>query len=741
MSGGMWKLNVMTIIKSEMNKASSSAYILESSNLWHGRLGHVNYDTLRKLINLNHIPTFQIDAKHKCETCVEAKLTRSSFQSIERHTEPLDLIHSDICDLKLVQTRGGNKYFITFVDDSTKYCYVYLLKSKSEAIKKFVLYKNEVENQLNRKIKVLRSDRGGEYESPFVDLCSQHGIIHETTAPYSPQSNGVAERKNRTLKEMMNAMLISSSLPQNMWGEAILSANYLLNKVPKKKAEKTPYELWKGMKPSYKYLRVWGCLAKVAVPPPKKVRIGPKTIDCIFIGYAHNGAAYRFLIYESNIPDIHQNTIMESRNASLFEDVFPYGSKEKPSSSKRVLETIHENSQDEDTDGEVEPRRSKRARTEKSFGPDFLTYMLEGEPQTYKEAVNSTESLMWKEAIKSEIDSILHNHTWELVDLPSGCKPLSSKWIFKRKRKVDGSIDKYKTRLVIKDYRQTEGLDYFDTYSPVTRINSIRMVLAIAALKDLEVHQMDVKKTFLNGDLNEEIYMEQPEGFSAPGQEMKVCRLVKSLYGLKQATKQWHEKFDNVMLSHGFKINECDKCVYVKDDEHGYVIVCLYVDDMLIVGSDDKMITSTKNMLNSRFDMKDMGLADVILGIKIKRTSDGLVLSQSHYVDNILRKFDKDKSGIARTPVDVTLHFSKNKGESVAQVEYYRVIGSLMYLMSCTRPDIAYAVNKLSRYTSNPRAMHWQGIMRVLKYLRFTRDYGLHYTRYPTVLEGYSDAN
>ena len=184
---------------------------------------------------------------------------------------------------------------------------------------------------------------------------------------------------------------------------------------------------------------------------------------------------------------------MESRNSSFFENVFPYGSKEKPNSSKRVLETIHENSQDVDTDGEVEPRRSKRARTKKSFGLDFLTYMLEGEPQTYKETVNSTESLMWKEAIKSEIDSILHNHTWELVDLPSGCKPLSSKWIFKRKRKVDRSIDKYKARLVIKGFRQTEGLDYFDTYSPVTRINSVRMVLTIATLKDLEVHQMDVK--------------------------------------------------------------------------------------------------------------------------------------------------------------------------------------------------------------------------------------------------------
>ena len=186
---------------------------------------------------------------------------------------------------------------------------------------------------------------------------------------------------------------------------------------------------------------------------------------------------------------------------------------------------------------------------------------------------------MWKETIDSEMESILHNHTWELMDLPSGCKPLSSKWVFKRKKKVDGSIDKYKARLVIKGCKQTTGLDYFDTYSHVTRINSIRMVLAIAALRNLEVHQIEI--VFLNGDLEEEIYMEQAEGFSAPGQERKVCRLLKSLYGLIQAPKQWYEKFDNVMLSHGFKINECDKCVYVKDDEHGYVIVCLYIDDYI----------------------------------------------------------------------------------------------------------------------------------------------------------------
>ena len=201
----------------------------------------------------------------------------------------------------------------------------------------------------------------------------------------------------------------------------------------------------------------------------------------------------------------------------------------------------------------------------------------------------------------------------------------------------------------------------------MTRIKSIRMVLAIIALRNLSIHQMDVKRTFLNGDLDEK-YMEQLEGNSAPGHEKKVCKLVKLLYGLKQAQKQWHEKFDNVMMSHDFKINECDKCVYVKDIEHEYAIVYLYVDDMLIVDSDDKMITSTKNMLNSIFDMKDLGLADVILGIKIKRISYELILSQSPYVDNIFGNFGKDNSGISKTPVDVTLLLSKNKAKSVSQV-------------------------------------------------------------------------
>ena len=187
---GLFKLYVITLKLKINDEVSSSTYLLKSSNLWHGRLEYVNFNLLRKLINMKHILNFQIDLKYKCETYVEVKLTRSSFQTSKRNIEPLDLIHSDICNFKSIQTRGGNKYFITFIDDCTKYCYVYLLKSKDKALVKFIFYKNEVENQLNRKIKELRSDCGGEYVVPFESLCEQSGIIHQVTTPYSLQSNG-----------------------------------------------------------------------------------------------------------------------------------------------------------------------------------------------------------------------------------------------------------------------------------------------------------------------------------------------------------------------------------------------------------------------------------------------------------------------------------------------------------------------------------------------------------------------
>jgi hypothetical protein len=240
-------------------------------------------------------------------------------------------------------------------------------------------------------------------------------------------------------------------------------------------------------------------------------------------------------------------------------------------------------------------------------------------PKPIEEAYSSPDADLWKEAVQSEMDSIMSNGTSEVVDRPYGCKPVGCKWVFKKKLRPNGTIEKYKARLVAKGYTQKEGGDYFDTYSPVARLTIIRVLLSLAASHGLFVHQMDVKAAFLNGELEEEIYMDQPDGFIAKGQEGKVCNLLKSLYGLKQAPKQWHEKFDKTLTSAGFVVNGADKCVYYRFGGGEGVILCLYVDNIVIFGNNENVIKEVKDFLSNNFEMKDLGVADVILNIKLHR--------------------------------------------------------------------------------------------------------------------------
>jgi hypothetical protein len=335
-----------------------------------------------------------------------------------------------------------------------------------------------------------------------------------------------------------------------MMGAALLTSCHVLNRVPKKSKEKTPYEEWIGRKPSLSYLRTWGCLAKVNVPINKKRKLAPKIMDCVFLGYAHHSTANRFLVIKSEIPDVHIDTFLESRDVTLFENIFPMKNSYGMSSlhANVLADTSLESSRNfdhaehtpklihEEIDSEA-PMRSKRPMTVKSFGDNFTIYLVDDTPKTIVEVFASPNVDDWKETVRNEMDSILSNGTWELVDRPYGYKPMGCKWVFKRKLMPDGTIDKYKAMLVAKGYTQKEGKDFFDTYSPIARLITIHILLSLAASHGLLVHQMDVKIAFLNGELEEEIYMTQPDGFIVKGQEKKVCKLMKSLYGLKQAHK------------------------------------------------------------------------------------------------------------------------------------------------------------------------------------------------------------
>ncbi|GJY43093.1 zinc finger, CCHC-type containing protein [Tanacetum coccineum] len=405
------------------------------------------------------------------------------------------------------------------------------------------------------------------------------------------------------------------------------------------------------------YLRVWGCRAVVRLPDLKLKTLGERGIECIFVEYGEYSKAFRFYVIEPN-ESVLVNLIIESKDAIF--DVNRFSSVPRP--SLRIPNGT------KDIGGSVVPE--------------------EDDPKTFDEAMKSQNVAFCKEAINDEMDSIMGNNTWVLADLPPSCKPFGCKWIFKRKLMVDGTIEKFKARLVIHGFRQKSGIDYFDTYALVARISTIRLVIAMSSIHNLIIHQMDVKIAFLNGELDEKVYMNQPQGFSMLGNENKVCKLIKSLYGLKHAPKQWHQKFDEVVLSNGYLLNQADKCVYSKFDESGKgVIICLYVD-------------LTKEFLSSRFSMKDMGEADVILGIKIKHESNGISISQSYYIKKVLKKFNYFDFTPMSTPMDTS-----------------------------------------EKYTSNPGTQHWQAIHRVLKYMRKTMNYRLTYTGYPLVLEGYTDAS
>ncbi|KAI3735559.1 hypothetical protein L6452_15065 [Arctium lappa] len=372
---GLFKLSIVTDIDAanvNNNKAgtstATSVYMVDPSYLWHSRLGHVNFRSLQKMIKLDMLPKCSIDKLSKCEICIKAKYTNHSHKSVEKSNEVLRLIHTDLCDFKATPSRGGKNYYITFINDCIKYCHEYLIPTRDEALNMFKTYKAEVENQLDKKIKILRSDRGGKYESHnFAEFCATHGIIHQTTAPYTPQQNGV--------------------------GEACLTANMILNRISHKKSDKTRYELWRGRIPSYKRMKVWGCLAKVQVHLPKRTKLGPKTIDCVYIGPTQNSDAYRFLVYKSNVDGISNNTIMESAEAEFFKTIFPYKENEGHTSNPGKLPiddtcshvNLNKSNQSRAVETskvqeEREPRRSKRGRVAKDFGPYFMAFNIEREP-------------------------------------------------------------------------------------------------------------------------------------------------------------------------------------------------------------------------------------------------------------------------------------------------------------------------------------------------------------------------
>ena len=343
------------------------------------------------------------------------------------------------------------------------------------------------------------------------------------------------------------------------------------------------------------------------------------------------------------------------------------------------------------------------------------------------------------------MESLHTNKVWDLVELPKDRKTVGSKWVFKTKRSADGTVERHKARLVAQGYTQQYGQDYDETFSPVVRFESLRTVIALSVQNGLKLHQMDVTTAFLNGELKEEVYMRQPEGYTVKGKENLVCRLEKSIYGIKQSSRCWNSALDTHLKKMGFVQSAGDPCLYMSSEGEMFLIA-VYVDDILLAGKSDKRMAKVKQALSQQFQVKDMGELHYFLGVRvIQDPSTGSVwIGQQSYTENVLRRFGMENSKPIRTPVDTSTKLVKAKDEDtcVDQQLYQSAVGSLLYLSIATRPDIAYAVSNVAKFCAKPTKQHWVAVKRILRYLRGTHTFGLLYTKQVTKnCVGFSDAD
>ncbi|KAJ9540464.1 hypothetical protein OSB04_026970 [Centaurea solstitialis] len=698
---GLYTVNLQDNSSEIYHISKRSKDIEDQTYLWHCRLGHINKKRVGLLLKGGFLGTFDYKPFDNCESCLSGKMTKQPFnKENERATDLLEIIHTDVCGPFSHVARGGYRYFITFTDDFSRYGYVYLMRHKSESFERFREFQNEVQNQVGRKIKFLRSDRGGEYLSDeFDNHLTECGIVSQLTPPYTPQMNGVSERRNRTLLDMVRSMMCRSTLPMSFWGHALETAAHILNRAPTKSVEKTPYELWKGKKPNISFLRIWGC--EVYVKRPTSEKLKPKSDKCFFVGYPRTTVGYYFYNPE-------ENKVFVARNGKFLEEKFLSSGNTRKDVDLRVVDEenttpiVEPEIQHENVEPQSEPieevqtqdlRRSSRVRQEPNRYLGFLVSQDSGdlnESTSYGEAMSGSESEQWQEAMKAEMQSMYDNQVWELTDLPQHSRAVGRKWVFKKKTDMDGNVHTFKARLVAKGFTQT----------------------------------------------HEDAYMEQPEGFIDPKNPNKVCKLLKFIYGLKQASRSWNLHFDERIKEFGFTKSEFEPCVYTKFSGSIVTFLVLYVDDILLIGN----------------DMKDLGEAAYILGIKIYRNrSKRLIgLSQSTYIDKILKKFRMDESKKGFIPMQHGIVLSKTQcpvssqdQDKMRSVPYASAIGSIMYAMLCTRPDVAYSVSVTSRYQQNLGEPHWVAVKNILKYLRRTKDMFLVFggSEDEISVNGYSDAS
>lgn len=744
----------------------------DSLKVWHERLGHQNIQHVKGILKSLCVK-YTDESDFLCEACVVGKHHRTGFRvSSYKASARGDMVHTDVCGKMEVQSVGGAKYFLLFKDDYSGYRTVFFMKEKSEVADHLKFFVKNIKKENGVEIKVLRSDNGTEYINKEVEsFLRDEGIRHQRSVPYTPEQNGRAEREMRTIVEAARTMLHARQLERKFWAEAVNTAVYVLNRTaPTRIADKTPFELWHGKKPNIDNFKVFGSEVYVHIPKQKRQKWDPKAVKGMFLGYAENSKGYRIWNPTARKVEIVRDIVFNEivNNDCTYNDVFVLSQSSgesnesvsdisKAESTKEYHSDLEEESEEsssfstpEKVDTPIRDStpyqyymrpRTNASSTSLAFA-DQCAFLAEHchEPTTYNEAVNCEQNSEWITAMDDEMQSLKKNNTWRLANLPENQSVIDNRWIYKIKCKPNGDIERFKARLVVRGFTQEYGINYFETFSPVVKFTSIRTILAIAASDNLVMCSFDVKTAFLYGELQEEIYMVQPKGYEdGTG---RVCRLQKSLYGLKQSSRCWNLKFTSFLQEFNFTSCKADPCVFISQTNAGRIFLAIYIDDGLVVATDEKLIGPLLAHLRQEFEVKVFDTKQ-FLGLEINRNKDGAIfLHQSGYVRRVLEKFGMKECNPVSTPSDLHQKLEAVKVAREVKFPYREVIGSLMYMSVATRPDISFSVNYASRYFDNPTAAHVQAVKRILKYLKRTADYGILFQpKYKLTLCGYSDAD
>ena len=755
------------------------------AEVWHKTMGHLNGEDLRKLPGVVENMAISGEKNFQCETCVLGKMPKSFNRAPdEKASEPLMLVHSDLAGPIDTQSKDGFKYVMNFVDDFSGCSFVYFLESKADAHKALEKFLADVAPFGS--VKCIRSDNGTEYVNSRVrDILVKNKIKHERSAPYSPHQNGTAERHWLTLFNTARCMLIESGVEKSLWHYAVLSANYVRNRCYVRRLEKTPIEAFTGRKPDVSRLHVFGSICYGYVEEKKK--LDARSRRGIFLGYDKESPAYQVLFPDENIvrrircvkfteqlPQMEHDDLVVPMNVKNENVPVVPDTVENDVKDDTDVEPVNENVKTDVNDdvqgegkgdkrypqvqgeGKGDKRYPQRERQKPKYLDDYVSgedsddytctvdylYHVSDVPKTYEEAVRAPDANFWEDAMNDEMSALKENNTFSLTELPEGIKAVGARWVYAKKENGDKEL--YKARLVAKGYSQTYGVDYDETFAPTAKLTTIRALANVAVQNHMFVHQMDVKSAYLNADIDQDVYMDQAKGYEKNTESggRLVYKLNKSLYGLKQSGRNWNLLLNDFLLSIDFVRSQVDPCMYTKGTGKGKIILVTWVDDMIVTCADDVLLNETKDLLKSKFKMKDLGVISDFLGISFELGEGVIKMNQRKYVVKVLDKFGMTNCKPKSTPSEQKLVFS-DEAKPFDSNLYRQAIGSLIYLMVCTRPDISYIVSKLSQYCENPTDDHWIAVKHVFRYLKGTMDYSLCFYKCTDSLKltGYSDAD